>query len=113
MPTTVCPSEATDSFGGYVASAATTIAPFDLTAAGTCAAAEVFVGALLAAVPVVLEELPVLPQPPRTTAALARPATAATNRRLLGTTMGHLPKRVSREHTPTGALRRSFRPSGV
>ena len=92
---------------------ATTIVPFDLTLAGTCAAAEVFVGALLVAVPVVLEELPLLPQPTRMEATLARPATVATNRRLLGTTMGHLPKSLSSEHTPNGASRRSFRASGV
>jgi hypothetical protein len=40
MPTTVCPSDPMNSFGAYVASAATVSVPFDLMEAGTWAAIE-------------------------------------------------------------------------
>ena len=80
MPITVCPSGPMNSFGAYVASAATVSVPFDLIAAGTSAAIDAFaplVDAVVVELLLLLLVLLLLPHPASATmtstgAAIAR-----------------------------------------
>src|SRR3954451_214726 len=87
MPTMVRPSLATNSFGGYVGSVATTSVPFERTSAGTCAARDDCLVAAAFAGPVSL--LALSPQPPAANAAVASTASVAESGRWVDR-MGYL-----------------------